>query len=110
LVDAAETASLLGARHHQVMLDQEGFEKALPNIVRFLEEPVAASSVVPMYFVCQRARQDVKVALHRAGAGRIVRRLQTASGRALRRTLARFAQGHPIAGGVVGPNCRATKP
>ena len=63
LVDAAETASLLGARHHQVMLDQESFEKALPNIVRFLEEPVAASSVVPMYFVCQRARQDVKVAL-----------------------------------------------
>jgi len=63
LVDAAETASLLGARHHQVMLDQEEFEKALPNIVRFLEEPVAASSVVPMYFVCQRARQDVKVAL-----------------------------------------------
>ena len=63
LVDAAESASLLGARHHQVMLDQEGFEKSLPNIVRFLEEPIAASSVVPMYFVCQRARQDVKVAL-----------------------------------------------
>jgi asparagine synthase (glutamine-hydrolysing) len=38
-------------------------EKSLPDIVRFLEEPVAASSVVPMYFVCQRARQDVKVAL-----------------------------------------------
>ena len=63
LVDAAESASLLGARHNQVMLDQEGFEKSLPNIVRFLEEPIAASSVVPMYFVCQRARQDVKVVL-----------------------------------------------
>jgi asparagine synthase (glutamine-hydrolysing) len=63
LVDAAETASLLCARHHQVRLDQEEFEKALPNIVRFLEEPVASSSIVPMYFVCQRARQDVKVAL-----------------------------------------------
>jgi asparagine synthase (glutamine-hydrolysing) len=63
LVDAAETASLLGARHTQVMLDREEFEKSLPKIVRFLEEPVAASSIVPMYFVCQRARQDVKVAL-----------------------------------------------
>jgi asparagine synthase (glutamine-hydrolysing) len=63
LVDAAETASLMGARHHQVMLDQEAFEKSLPNIVRYLEEPIAASSVVPMYFVCQRARQDVKVVL-----------------------------------------------
>ena len=63
LVDAAETASLLGARHNRVMLDREEFEKALPNIVHFLEEPVATSSVVPMYFVCQRARQDVKVVL-----------------------------------------------
>lgn len=63
LADATESAALLGARHHRVMLDQEMFEKALPNIVRFLEEPVAASSIVPMYFVCQRARQDVKVVL-----------------------------------------------
>ena len=63
LVDAAETSSLLCAQHHQVRLDQEEFEKSLPNIVRFLEEPVASSSIVPMYFVCQRARQDVKVAL-----------------------------------------------
>ena len=28
-----------------------------------LEEPIASSSIVPMYFVCQRAREDVKVAL-----------------------------------------------
>jgi asparagine synthase (glutamine-hydrolysing) len=63
LVDAAETASLLGARHTQIRLDREEFEKSLPDIVRFLEEPIAASSIVPMYFVCQRARQDVKVAL-----------------------------------------------
>ncbi|HSY18941.1 MAG TPA: asparagine synthase C-terminal domain-containing protein, partial [Candidatus Acidoferrales bacterium] len=33
------------------------------NIIRYLEEPVASSSIVPMYFVCQRARQDVKVVL-----------------------------------------------
>jgi asparagine synthase (glutamine-hydrolysing) len=63
LTDAAETASLLGAQHHQVRLDQEEFEKALPHIVRSLEEPVASSSIVPMYFVCRRARQDVKVVL-----------------------------------------------
>jgi asparagine synthase (glutamine-hydrolysing) len=63
LADAAETASLLGARHFQVQLDQVEFEKSLPDIVRFLEEPVAASSVVPMYFISRRARQDVKVAL-----------------------------------------------
>lgn len=63
LADAAETAKLLGARHIAVKLDQAEFEKSLPKIVESLEEPVASSSIVPMYFVCQRARQDVKVAL-----------------------------------------------
>jgi asparagine synthase (glutamine-hydrolysing) len=63
LVDAAETASLLGARHVTVKLDRTEFERSLPGIVECLEEPIAASSIVPMYFVSQRARQDVKVAL-----------------------------------------------
>ncbi len=63
LADAAESASILGACHTQVRLDREEFEKSLPDIIRFLEEPVAASSIVPMYFVSRRARQDVKVAL-----------------------------------------------
>ena len=63
LVDAAESAKLLGAKHIPVLLNQGDFEKALPKIVDSLEEPVASSSIVPMYFVCQRARQDVKVAL-----------------------------------------------
>jgi len=63
LRDAAETASLLGARHITVRLDQSEFERSLPKIVESLEEPIAASSIVPMYFVSQRARRDVKVAL-----------------------------------------------
>jgi asparagine synthase (glutamine-hydrolysing) len=63
LADAKETATLLGARHVAVKLDRAEFERSLPRIVQCLEEPVAASSIVPMYFVSQRARQDVKVAL-----------------------------------------------
>ena len=63
LADAAETALLLGARHVPVKLDRAEFEQSLPGIVACLEEPIAASSIVPMYFVSQRARQDVKVAL-----------------------------------------------
>jgi asparagine synthase (glutamine-hydrolysing) len=63
LVDAAETASLFGARHVVIKLDQKEFESSLPRIVECLEEPITASSIVPMYFVSQRARQDVKVAL-----------------------------------------------
>jgi len=63
LIDAAETAAILGARHLTVKLDQKEFERSLPGIVECLEEPITASSIVPMYFICQRARQDVKVAL-----------------------------------------------
>src|SRR5436309_4152623 len=63
LTDAAVTAALLGARHVRVKLDQTEFERALPKIVECLEEPIATSSIVPMYFISQRARQDVKVAL-----------------------------------------------
>lgn len=63
LRDAAETATLLGARHITVRLDQDEFERSLPRIVECLEEPIASASIVPMYFVSQRARQDVKVAL-----------------------------------------------
>jgi len=46
-----------------VEINRSIFEEALPKIVNVLEEPIATSSIVPMYFVCQRARQDVKVAL-----------------------------------------------
>ena len=63
LVDAADTARVLGARHITVQLDRAEFEQSLPHIVECLEEPIATSSIVPMYFVSQRARQDVKVAL-----------------------------------------------
>ena len=63
LTDAARTAQLFGARHHEVRIDRATFERELPKIVAAVEEPVASSSVVPMYFVCGRARQDVKVAL-----------------------------------------------
>jgi len=63
LADAKETAALLGARHVPVRLDRAEFERSLPKIVESLEEPIATSSIVPMYFVSQRARQDVKVAL-----------------------------------------------
>jgi asparagine synthase (glutamine-hydrolysing) len=63
LTDAAESAAILGAQHATVRLDRAEFERSLPSIVASLEEPIAASSIVPMYFVSRRARQDVKVGL-----------------------------------------------
>src|SRR6266436_4715451 len=63
LADAAETARVLGAKHTSITISRSTFEEALPKIVAALEEPIASSSIVPMYFVCERARRDVKVAL-----------------------------------------------
>ena len=63
LVDGAATARELASVHTPVTLTRSTFEAALPKIVACLEEPVATSSIVPMYFVCERAKQDVKVAL-----------------------------------------------
>jgi len=63
LADAEETAKTLKSRHTGIRITRAVFERELSNIVRSLEEPVTTSSIVPMYFVCQRARQDVKVGL-----------------------------------------------
>jgi asparagine synthase (glutamine-hydrolysing) len=67
LDDAAETARIFGARHTSIEIDRRTFEEALPRVVDAVEEPVAASSIVPMYFVSERARRDVKVALNGQG-------------------------------------------
>jgi asparagine synthase (glutamine-hydrolysing) len=63
LDDAEKTAALFGSRHTSVEMTRADFEAYLPKVVSSLEEPVAASSIIPMYAVCQRARVDVKVAL-----------------------------------------------
>jgi len=63
LVDAESTARIFSSRHSSVSISREDFESSLPRIIRYLEEPIATSSVVPMYFVCERAQRDVKVAL-----------------------------------------------
>ena len=63
LTDAAQTAAAFASNHTEVLLDHRTFEQALPRVVEFMEEPVATSSVLPMFFVCERARRDVKVAL-----------------------------------------------
>jgi asparagine synthase (glutamine-hydrolysing) len=63
LVDAAQTATILSSNHAEVLLDRRTFEESLPRVIEFMEEPVATPSILPMFFVCERARRDVKVAL-----------------------------------------------
>jgi asparagine synthase (glutamine-hydrolysing) len=63
LEDARNMARRFSSDHTSVEMTQATFEHALSKVVSAVEEPVAASSMVPMYIVCERARRDVKVAL-----------------------------------------------
>jgi len=63
LEDAKETADIFNSPHYSIKINQERFEDTLSKIIACVEEPIASSSIVPMYHVCQKARQGVKVAL-----------------------------------------------
>ncbi len=63
LKEAAYTAKMLNQSHHSVMITKEIFNKTLPKVIKCLEEPIASSSIVPMYHVCEFASKEVKVAL-----------------------------------------------
>ncbi len=97
LEDAAETARLYSARNATVRLDRETFESVLPKIVDIMEEPVASSSIVPMYFVSKRAREGRQGGIDGTGTGRALRRLSKAPGSALRLTLEKSSQLAPRA-------------
>jgi asparagine synthase (glutamine-hydrolysing) len=63
LADAGKVAAHFSSRHVAVEIARDSFERSLSKVVNSLEEPVATSSIVPMFAVCERARQDVTVAL-----------------------------------------------
>jgi len=62
LSGAARTAEILKAPNVSLEIGRDTFDASLPEILTSLEEPIAASSIVPMYHICKRAREDVKVA------------------------------------------------
>jgi len=68
LSDAAETAGVLGLPFHQVLVTQEQLRSSLPDIVQSIEEPLGTTSVMPMWHLVKRARQDVTVVLTGQGS------------------------------------------
>jgi asparagine synthase (glutamine-hydrolysing) len=63
LCAAADTAKALQSSNISIELSREIFDESLPQVIACLEEPVATASIVPMYHLCKRAREDVKVVL-----------------------------------------------
>nr|WP_221333747.1 asparagine synthase (glutamine-hydrolyzing) [Nocardia transvalensis] len=65
---AAETAEAIGAKHYIRTVSPEDFAGAIPEIVWYLDDPVADPALVPLYFVAKEARKHVKVVLSGEGA------------------------------------------
>ncbi len=65
---AAASAEAIGARHVAKVVSAGEFVAALPEIVWYLDEPVADPALVPLFFVAREARKHVKVVLSGEGA------------------------------------------
>ncbi len=65
---AVASADAIGARHIAKGVSAEEFVAALPEIVWYLDEPVADPALVPLFFVAREARKHVKVVLSGEGA------------------------------------------
>jgi asparagine synthase (glutamine-hydrolysing) len=68
LADAAETAAVLGLEHHPFTVTASELWNALEDCVAAVEEPLGTVSVLPMWYLAQRARRDVTVVLTGQGA------------------------------------------
>ena len=65
---AQQTANELGVENISISVSPQEFIKELPNIIWHMDNPVADSSSVPLYFVCKEASKHVKVILSGEGA------------------------------------------
>lgn len=65
---ARRVAAHIGAHHQVEMLSAHRALEILPEIIAKLDEPIADSSLLPTYLLCQHARRHVTVALGGDGA------------------------------------------
>lgn len=69
---AREAAAQLGSRHHEVHVGQQQFIDFLPRLVTHSDEPLADLASVPLYYVSELARQEVKVVLSGEGSDELL--------------------------------------
>jgi asparagine synthase (glutamine-hydrolysing) len=65
---AAETAKHFGMNHHVVKIDVDTFFDTFTECCRIVEEPLATTSFIPMYYLSKIASKEVKVVLTGQGA------------------------------------------
>jgi asparagine synthase (glutamine-hydrolysing) len=65
-------ARSFASEHHEYRLDAKGFAEFVPELVRFLDEPLADPSCIPLYFISKLAREHITVVLSGEGADEIL--------------------------------------
>ncbi len=65
-------AGAFAADHHEFLASATDFEDFLPSLIWHLDEPLADSSCIPLYFISRQAREYVTVVLSGEGADEIL--------------------------------------
>ncbi|HLQ84337.1 MAG TPA: asparagine synthase (glutamine-hydrolyzing) [Pseudogracilibacillus sp.] len=65
---AKNTAEQLGVSNHHYYVSPEEFIKELPQVIKYMDDPVADPASVPLYFAAREASKQVKVVLSGEGA------------------------------------------
>ena len=65
-------AQSFASEHHEYRLDAKGFAEFVPELVRYLDEPLADPSCIPLYFISKLAREHITVVLSGEGADEIL--------------------------------------
>jgi asparagine synthase (glutamine-hydrolysing) len=60
------------SEHYEYRLDAHGFAEFVPDLVRYLDEPLADPSCIPLYFISKLAREHITVVLSGEGADEIL--------------------------------------
>lgn len=66
--DARHLADTLHLENHCKYIEKKEFEKAIPKVMYYLDEPSGDASAIALYFLAQRAAEDVKVVLSGEGS------------------------------------------
>ncbi len=68
IADAKETAEILGLEHYVKKISFSDFLGLIKECSRIVEEPLATTSMIPMYYLAELAAKKVKVVLTGQGA------------------------------------------
>ena len=112
--DAQKTAEFIGLEHHYKKISFTDFLATIKQCTKIVEEPLATTSMIPMFYLAQLASQHVKVVLTGQGAdeplGGYMRYKAELIGNRIPRIFGSFAPGFSrLAGGFSANLKRALK-